>query len=145
MHILNLVIFGLVLIFALAGRAGKVKSGISALQARGQAARDQMAAYSAQMQADAQQALVVPPSAAAPINVTPAAPVPAQRAMAQSVATTLRAAAAARSAASGAAGSAPTESPGSARSFLHDAFADPMHARRAIILAEILLPPPALR
>jgi hypothetical protein len=116
----------IIAVIVLAGQGRKLVAG-----ARSPAAQAARQAYLQAAQAEAERA------AAAAVPVRPAAPRPA---VVPTPPRPLRAM-------MPPAGSAPTAALPAPpmHTFIRAAFADPAHARRAIVLAEILLPPPALR
>jgi hypothetical protein len=136
----NWIVIALIVFFAVSGRIGKIGKSVQKAQARAQAAQS---AYTEQMQA-AQAAAAPPPPPAPPaqmINVTPTG-VPQRTIQARMPGARPAPAPRPATVATVADDSAPA---GSTRAFVHEAFHDPAHARRAIILAELLSPPVALR
>jgi hypothetical protein len=137
----NWLVIAIIVIFAVAGRIGKIGKTVQKAQSRAQAAQS---AYTEQMQA-AQAAAAPSPPAPAPaqmINVT-ATGLP-QRTVQPRMPGPPRPAPTPRAAPAATVGADPAPA-GSTRAFVHEAFHDPGHARRAIILAELLAPPVALR
>lgn len=120
----------IIAVLVLAGQGRKLVAA-----GRSPAAQAARQAY-LQAQAEAERA------AAAAVPVRPAAPV-AAAALRPAVVATPRPLPVMMQPAGGAPTAALPAPP--MHTFIRAAFADPAHARRAIILAEILLPPPALR
>jgi hypothetical protein len=136
----NWIVIAIIVFFAVTGRIGKITKSVQNAQGRAQAAQ---IAYTQQLQAAAQAAAPAPPAPPPQprpmINVTPTG-VPQRTVQARMPGP--RPAPAPPNPVPPPAAAAPA---GSTQAFFHAAFRDPAHAQRAIILAEVLGPPPALR
>lgn len=128
----------IIVIFALAGQSRKLLGGSRKMQAGQPDRQAQLQAAAAAQAAQAAQAAAVRAAAAAAgaaVRAAPAPPPPMPPPLRTS-STPYQPAIPIK---------AQVQPAHSGHNFIRDAFADPIHARRAVVLGEILLPPPALR